>query len=342
MLRTPDVPHAGLATIGGVSSLLQDLGLPAGWAQVLGAVGQIVLIALAALVAWLFIRLGVEQVARRLLEREAAAGASELPQVEVERRIRTLQRIVERWIGVLIALIAGLTVLDAFGVNIGPAVAGLGVAGIAVGLGAQTLVRDWLAGIFVVLENQYNVGDVVQIAGVAGVVEEFSLRRTTLRDLDGVVHSVPNGQIVVASNMTRSWARVNLNVEVAYDTDIEHATAVINAIGQELLADEAWGAKLIEAPSVARVDTLGESGVELKVLGQVQPAQQWAVAGELRKRILARFASEGIEIPFPHRVVITSQPQTDGDASTRRAGGGRTGGTAGRSARRTTKRGTKD
>jgi len=223
----------------------------------------------------------------------------------------------------VVGIIAGLTILQQFGVNIGPAIAGLGVAGIAIGLGAQTLVQDWLAGMFVILENQYNVGDIVQVGGVSGIVEEFSLRRTTLRDLDGVVHSVPNGQITVASNMTRSWARVNLNVEVAYDTDIDAATDVINTLGTQLLADDDWGPKLLEAPTVARVDSLGESGVELKVLARVQPAQQWAVTGELRKRILARFAERGIEIPFPYRVVINrveNATPADGGANAGSAG----------------------
>ena len=273
------------------------------------------LILLAAVVAWYFVRIGIGQVARHLLEREGSQEAAGVPQVEMERRIRTLERIIARWAGAVIALIAGLMALESFGVNIGPAIAGLGVAGIAVGLGAQALVRDWLAGIFVILENQYNVGDVVEVAGVAGVVEGFSLRRTILRDLDGAVHSVPNGQIVVASNMTRSWARVNLNVEVAYDTDIGHATEVIDAIGQGLVDDAEWGPRLLEPPAVARVDSLGESGVELKVLARVQPAQQWAVTGELRKRILARFAEQGIEIPFPHRVVLTRAGGADGSAA---------------------------
>jgi small-conductance mechanosensitive channel len=295
-----------------VKDLLTNLGVSAGWADVANATWQIALIVLAALIAIFFVRVGAGQVATRLLEREADHEASGVPQVEMERRIRTLQRIVVRVMGAIIVLIAALMALDDFGVNIGPAVAGLGVAGIAVGLGAQALVHDWLAGIFVILENQYNVGDVVEVAGVAGVVEEFSLRRTTLRDLDGTVHSVPNGQISVASNMTRSWARVNLNVEVAYDTDIDRATAVVNALGQELLADQEWSDKLLEAPAVARVDGLGASGVELKVLGKVVPAQQWAVTGELRKRILSRFAREGIEIPFPHRVVISHGGAAEG------------------------------
>jgi small conductance mechanosensitive channel len=179
------------------------------------------------------------------------------------------------------------------------------VVGIAVGLGAQTLVRDWLAGVFIVLENQYSAGDVVAIAGVEGTVEDFSLRRTTLRDLDGTVHSVPNGQIVVASNHTRVWARVNLDIGVAYDTDIERASAIIDAIGTDLAADPEWRDRLLETPTVVRINALGDSGLTLKVLGQVRAAEQWAVAGELRKRILAAFSREGIGVPYPRRVMVT-------------------------------------
>lgn len=294
-----------------MTSWLESLGVPGGWATTVATVTKIAVIAVAAYVAWYFVRIGIGQVARHLLEREAEQEPEGVSRDEMERRIHTLERIIARWAGVVIVLIAGLTVLDGFGVNIAPAIAGLGVAGIAIGLGAQELVHDWLSGIFVIVENQYNVGDVVQVGGVAGVVEAFSLRRTVLRDLDGVVHSVPNGQITVASNMTRSWARVNLDVEVAYDTDIDRATTVLNAIGQEIQADPAWADKLMEAPSVARVNDLGDSGVMIKVLGQVRPAQQWAVTGELRKRVLERFAREGIEIPFPHRVVISRTEPSD-------------------------------
>jgi moderate conductance mechanosensitive channel len=267
---------------------------------------RVALIAIAALIAYLVLRKGVEVGVKGVMERRAAEGPeAEAHPLELERRVNTIARLAVRIGSVIILTIAVLMALDEFGVEIGPAVAGLGVIGIAVGFGAQTLIRDWLAGIFIVLENQYSEGDVVRIAGVDGVVEAFSLRRTTLRDLDGTVHTVPNGQITVASNMTRLWARVNLDVSVAYDTDIDRATAVINQVGEELQADPDWGARLLEPPSVVRVNALADSSVALKVLGQVRAAEQWAVAGELRKRILAAFAREGVEIPFPHQVIVT-------------------------------------
>jgi small conductance mechanosensitive channel len=281
------------------------------WDEVL----KVVAIVVAALVGIWVARRGIGLAIRSLLAQRTEEGdATLMTAADLERRMTTMHHLAARLVTALIAVIAVLMILAELDVEIGPAIAGLGVAGIAVGFGAQALVRDWLSGIFIVIENQYSVGDVVSIAGVDGVVEGFSLRRTVLRNLDGTVHSVPNGQIVVASNMTRGWARVNLDVSVAYDTDIDRATEVIDEIGREMTKDPSWGERLIEAPTVMRVNALGDSAVALKVLGQVQPAQQWAVAGELRKRILRAFAREGIEIPFPHQVLI-SRDQRAGSSS---------------------------
>ncbi len=172
--------------------------------EMLLQVGLVVVLVIAAIA---LLRLAVRAAVRSILERRAAeAGGSVIPPLELERRVNTIARLILRIGGTTIAVIGVLMVLGIFDIDVGPAVAGLGVVGIAVGFGAQTLIRDWLAGIFVVLENQYNEGDAVRIAGVEGVVESFSLRRTTLRDADGTVHSVPNGQITVASNMTRMSA----------------------------------------------------------------------------------------------------------------------------------------
>jgi small conductance mechanosensitive channel len=168
------------------------------------SVGVIVLVAVAALVAG---RLGINAAVAHLLDRRRREGVEgPMSPIELERRVRTLQRLAIRIAGTVIAVIAVLMILDKFEVDIGPAIAGLGVVGIAVGLGAQTLVKDWLAGIFIVLENQFSAGDRVRIAGVEGEVTDFSLRRTVLRDADGTVHNVPNGQIIVASNLSRGRA----------------------------------------------------------------------------------------------------------------------------------------
>jgi small conductance mechanosensitive channel len=221
----------------------------------------------------------------------------------------TLDQLGSNVLRFFVVIIAGLMVLNSLGLNIGPAIAGLGVVGVAVGFGAQHLVKDYLNGALILIENQFSKGDVIRVAGVSGTVEDFSLRRTTLRDLDGVVHTVPNGEISVASNLTRVWARINQDVSVAYGTDIDKAIEVVDAVGREMASDPAWKRRVLETPRVDRVAALGEYGVTLKILGTVRATEQWAAAGELRKRLLAAFRAHGIEIPRPQRVVLSREPQ---------------------------------
>ncbi|MGD0115878.1 MAG: mechanosensitive ion channel family protein, partial [Dehalococcoidia bacterium] len=197
---------------------------------------------------------------------------------------------------VVLAVVVLLMVLPELSVNIGALLAGVGIAGIAIGFGAQTLVRDTLNGMFILIENQFGIGDVVTVAGVTGRVEEVNLRRTVLRDLDGVVHSVPNSEIRVSSNYTRDWSGVNMNVTVAYDADLDRATAVIDAVGRELAADLDFGPLITQAPHVERVDAFKDSGVSLKVLGVTKPMRQWDVMGELRRRLKKAFDAEKIEL----------------------------------------------
>jgi len=221
----------------------------------------------------------------------------------MKRRADTLVRVFVGTGRLIIVLIAILMILSETGVEIGPILAGFGVVGIAVGFGAQYLIRDLIAGVFILLENQYRVGDVARVADIAGLVEEVNLRKTVLRDLDGIVHHVPNGEIKVASNYSRHFARVNLNIPVSYGTDLERAISVINRVCQELYEDENWHKVFQNMPQVLRVDNLGDSGIDIKILGDVKPLQQWATMGELRLRIKKAFDAEGIEIPWPHTKV---------------------------------------
>ncbi|MFL5685970.1 MAG: mechanosensitive ion channel family protein [Chloroflexota bacterium] len=240
----------------------------------------------------------VHGIVKALLDREATEGtAQELSAVELKKRMDTLERLCANVIQFFIVVIAALMILDKLGLSIGPALAGLGVIGIAVGFGAQTLVRDYLTGALILVENQFAVGDVVRLAGVAGTVEDFNLRRTTLRDIDGVVHSIPNGEIKVASNLTRVWARINQDVTVAYGTDIDRATEVVDAVGQAMKADPAWRKQILEPPRVERVEAISEQGVTLKILGSVRASDQWAAAGEYRKRLIAALEANGIDTP---------------------------------------------
>jgi moderate conductance mechanosensitive channel len=190
-----------------------------------------------------------------------------------------------------------------------PVLTATGVVGVALGFGAQSLVKDILAGVFIILENQYRKGDVVNIAGASGVVEEINLRRTLLRDLDGVSHVVPNGEIRVASNYTKEVSRVNLDISVSYDTDLDKAMIIINKVGKELGEDPVWRSLIIIPPQALRVNKFGDSGIDIKIVGEVKPSQQWSVAGELRLRLKKAFDKEGIEIPWPHtKVYFGNQP----------------------------------
>ena len=277
-----------------------------------------VVIVVVALIAMRLASSFVHGIVKALMDREATEGtAQELSAVELTKRMDTLNDLGVNVLRFFIAIIALVTVLGSFTINIGPAVAGLGIVGVAVGFGAQHLVKDYLNGALILIENQFSKGDVIRIAGVSGTVEDFSLRRTTLRDLDGVVHSVPNGEIAVASNLTRVWSRINQDVTVAYGTDIDRAIAVVDAVGRDMASDPAWKRRVLETPRVDRVAALAEYGVTLKILGTVRATDQWAAAGELRKRLLAAFKTHGIEIPRPQRVVLAREmPGTTEDGAT--------------------------
>lgn len=226
------------------------------------------------------------------------------PEEEIKQRADTLTHVFTRSGGTLLVILGFVTALPELGVNIGPLVAGLGIAGIAVGFGAQSLVKDFFSGIFILLDNQYGQGDVIEIAGKTGVVEDIGIRRTVIRDLDGVVHWVPNGEIMVASNFTQEFSRVNLDISVSYAEDLDYVMEVINQVGQELADDPDWKEIILDPPHSLRVNNFGDSGIDIKVIGDVKPIRQWEVMGELRRRLKRRFDEVGIEIPFPHRVMV--------------------------------------
>jgi small conductance mechanosensitive channel len=274
---------------------------------------RILVILIVAAIALRASSLLIHGIFQALLDREATEGtAQELSAVEVKKRMDTLDELGERVVRFFVLVIAGIMILGALDLDIGPAVAGLGVVGIAVGFGAQSLVRDYLNGALILIENQFSKGDVVTIAGVSGAVEDFSLRRTTLRDLDGVVHTVPNGEVKVASNKTRTWARINQDVTVAFGTDIDRAIQVVDELGRHMHEDPVWKRRILEPPRVERVERIEERGITLKILGTVRASDQWAAGGEFRKLLIEAFARNGIELPRPPQVIVT---QPDGPAA---------------------------
>lgn len=267
------------------------------WTASVDTVLRLVAVVIAALLALLFVGLTVRAALNRLFQREVEEGeAKDVSALELRRRRDTLEGLLNRALRVIIVVIAFLMVLQVFSLDIGPAIAGLGIIGLAISLGSQNLVKDYVAGAFVLIENQYSKGDIVTIAGITGAVEDVSLRRTTLRDFDGTVHYVPNGLITTASNQTRRWARVNIDLPVAYGTDYEQVAALVDGIGRELAADENWSGRLLEPPSVLRVESLGDLGMVIKIVGRVPAGDQWLVAGELRRRISAAAVAAGLTL----------------------------------------------
>jgi len=198
---------------------------------------------------------------------------------------------------------AFLMVLGEFGINLGPLIAGAGIVGVALGFGAQSLVKDFLSGMFMLIEDQFGVGDIVDAGEASGVVEGVSLRSTRLRDVNGVVWHIPNGEIHRIGNKSQEWSRALLDIEVAYTTDVDHAQRVIKAVADELWDQEPWSESILEEPEVWGVEVLGPSGLSIRLVVKTRPADQFTVMRELRRRLKARFDEEGIEIPFPQQTV---------------------------------------
>ena len=259
---------------------------------------QIFFIIIVAAAVYIFVKALLSRGLTRYVDsRQRHAGH---PKEERVQRAKTLSGVLVGALGAAVFAIAAFMILAELTIDIAPLIASAGVIGIALGFGAQSVIKDVLNGLFILLEDQFNNGDVIKVANIAGLVEDLNLRRTVLRDLDGIVHIIPNGQILTVSNYTHEWARVNLNVPVAYSTDLDKAIAVINRVGRELFTDPAFSPMIISAPQVLRVDKFADSGIEIKILGDVKPMNQWPVAGELRRRLKQAFDDEGIEIPYPH------------------------------------------
>lgn len=240
-----------------------------------------------------------------------------------EQRIRTLLPL-GRTVGlVVIVIIVLLMTLSAVGVNLGPLLAGVGVIGLAISFGAQSLVKDIISGLFILFENQFGVGDVIRIDPVSGAVESMTLRVVVLRDIHGVVHIIPNGEIKRVSNLTRSWSRVVLDVGVAYKEDADRVMDVMRDVGRELWEDPEWRPLLVEELLVPGIEAFADSSVNIRIMAKTLPLKQWDVARELRRRLKRRFHREGIEIPFPHRTMFWGEGQSPAvPAGTQTSGSG--------------------
>ena len=237
--------------------------------------------------------------------REKGPGRTLIDEAErsrAEARAETLGHVLRSVAVALVWSLAALVVLGEIGVNLGPLIAGAGIGGVALGFGAQSIVKDFLSGLFMLIEDHYGVGDFVDLGYASGTVEEVSLRSTTIRDVRGTVWHVPNGEIARVGNYSQLWSKAVVDIEVAYDTDIRVAMGVMQQVADELWDDPEWGGdELSEAPTVFGIQSLGASGVGLRLAVKTEPSMQWSVEREIRLRIKEAFDAAGIEIPFPQQ-----------------------------------------
>ena len=244
---------------------------------------------------------------RERLERMGIDIPSRLGQVGPDprrtARAASISQVLSNTAIVTIWTIGAITVLDIIGIELGPLVAGAGIAGVALGFGAQSLVKDCIAGLFMLAEDQYGIGDVVDLGEAVGVVEEVSLRTTVLRGIDGTVWHVPNGVVQRVGNKSQLWSVAVLDVDVAYDTDLVRARELLHRAASEVCESEEFAEHVLESPTVLGVETLGADGVTVRLTVKVEPGTQWGLQRALREHVKSVFDRESIEIPFPQRTV---------------------------------------
>ena len=228
-------------------------------------------------------------------------------------RTETLTSVLSSGANLVIWTVAVLMILGEVGINLGPLIAGAGIVGVAVGFGAQSIVKDFLSGMFMLVEDQYGVGDSIDVGLVSGTVERVTLRTTILRDGDGSIWYIPNGEIARVGNRSQVWARALLDIDVAYDTDLRKAQQVLKDVAMGLWEDEEFtSGDIIEEPMVLGVQNLGVDGITLRLIAKTDASEQWAVARELRLRIKEAFDEAGIEMPFPQRTVWINSEGSEG------------------------------
>ena len=293
---------------------------------VIPALLKILLILVVAFVLHRLIKRGIKRFTRglaaktvqrigKLSGRVPLADTAPMDLSRATMRTETMGAVFNSIATVVVWAIAGMLILGALGLDLGPLVAGAGIAGVALGFGAQNMVKDFLAGLFVIMEDQYGIGDIVELRdsigspGTGGTVEAISLRSTRVRDVEGVVWHVPNGEVRTAGNKSQQWARSLLDVAVAYGTDVTHATDVLKRTADAVWQDPDFADDVLEAPEVWGLERFDADSLALRLVVKVRPARQWAVNRELRVRIKEAFEREGIEIPFPQRTVWLRQPE---------------------------------
>jgi len=280
-----------------LQKVLDNLNL---WAPIVLRI--ILILVVAWLIWWLF---------SRLIGRLAARTASSSH--VTAQRVNTLSSLLQSALGVAILTLAITLVLGELGINLGPLIAAAGVVGLAIGFGAQSLVKDVLNGFFFLLEGHVRVGDVIEAAGKTGLVEQITLRTLVLRDFEGKVHVIPHGEIATVTSLTKDYSRALINIGVAYREDHEWVMQLLREEGEKLRQDPNFSRSILDGPEVFGIDAFNDSDILFKVRFMTQPLQQWDVARAYRRRVKRRFDEEGVEIPFPHTTLYFGA-ERDGSA----------------------------
>jgi len=269
------------------------------------AYGQSALrVVLISIVAWILIWIGNRAIRTMRIRLQSRAQSA-----DHAKRVETLGRVFRYVLAVVVSVVAGMAILNELGISVAPILATAGVAGIAVGFGAQSLIKDYFNGFFLLVDDQLRVGDVVEVAGIGGLVEEVTLRYVRLRDYDGNVHFVPNGQIGAVTNRTRTFAFAVIDVGIAYRESVDEAIGVIREVGREMRTDESFGPRILEDLDIAGVDQWADSAVIIRCRFKVKPIEQWGVRREFLQRLKSAFDAHGIEIPYPHLTVYAGEPK---------------------------------
>ncbi len=280
--------------------LIAKLAEELNWENLMFSTVRVLFILLAAWIGLKIVRRVLKKMEQQLVH---MAEKDENAPLEQQKRVETLIRLVRQAIFIVVWVVVGLVVLREFGVDIAPILASAGIVGLAVGFGAQNLVRDVISGFFMILENQVRVGDVAIVNGTGGLVEKVNFRTIVLRDLSGTVHVFPNGTINTLANLTSEWSAYVFDIGVAYKEDVDRVMTLMRQVGKELLEDETFGPLMVDDVEIFGVDDFADSAVVIKGRLRTKPIKQWDVGREYRRRLKYRFDAEGIEIPFPHRSI---------------------------------------
>lgn len=290
---------------------------------------NVVLILLVAFVVNMFLRFLIKRFTKRLASESGTRAISrfrrttgmsrlddtgKLPAVRASQRAKAIGSALRSVSTFVVWTVAALLVLGEIGLDLGPLIAGAGVAGVALGFGAQNIVKDFLAGLFIVVEDQIGVGDIVDLGPATGTVEAVTLRMIRIRDVEGVVWFVPNGEIQRVGNMSQEWSRALLDIAVAYDTPVDEASDVIKRVADEVWRDPAWSSRVLAEPEIWGVEQFGADAILIRLVMKTAPLEQWGVKREVRRRLKHAFDEAGIVIPFPQRTVWFRAEDADSES----------------------------